>query len=147
MSDNNRQFLLYVSLALNGILIFSIIAYLTINLTSGWFISQTEPRWKAFYFERLEVTDPQWEQLRPQIIRYKQNWQENCEEIAEYRRKIFSKLENQEDFTEPAERIALAQKEMLELVLTHIDSQRTVLTEEQERLFFERLRQSTNCTH
>ncbi len=143
MFRRDQRILLYISLALNGVFIFICSSWVIYSLISRSAPEQTT--WRDFYREELDVSDNQWKFIKEEMQSYRTSWRNTCEEIINYRKQIINRLEAKENFDDLLEKIARPQKEMQNIVLAHIDAQRGILTEEQEKLFFERLRKVTGC--
>ncbi|GEM_PF-5950773 len=144
MFSRKKQIMFLASIALNVILISALAIYF---LFAVILLPHEPPQrdWLEFYFEELNISEEQWEELRPLVESYRENWTKKCMEITHYRRELLTRLEHNQPIDELLNRVVEGQREMQEIVLNHIDSQRPILTDEQERRYFEILRRHTSC--
>lgn len=143
MDDFKKNLLLLLSLGLN-------VALITVLVVGVWFRggekSDRDRRgWSGFYHETLEVTDEQWDELKPAIDEFRTRRRRQCQEVTERRRELLDRLREDRPVADLLDEITRSQRRMQTIVIDHIREQRGTLTADQREKYFRRLRRHTSC--
>jgi Spy/CpxP family protein refolding chaperone len=110
----------------------------------------SETIWCPLHRE-LNVTADQWKEIEPRLRAFRASADEICNHISQLRMEIINMLAAPDtDLSKvkvKQEEIVAGQRKMQGLVIEQLLSEKTVLTAEQERRFFEMLRSRSGCDH
>lgn len=109
----------------------------------------TEGIWCPLHRD-LGVTEEQWENLEPGLLRFQENLRPVCQNINLSRDELIDLLDSPEPDLKAIEskqrEINLGQQQVQQLVIEHLLAEKQILTTQQQAQLFNMVRQQSACT-
>ena len=118
---------------------------------SHWPVERADDHGKVWcpLHRRLNVTDEQWRKIEPRMVEFRQASKALCKEINRNRGEMIDLVAfpqpDRQAIAAKQEEIRAGQRRMQQLVIDHLLAEKEVLTPEQQKVFFDMLRQRGGC--
>jgi len=147
-----RPLLILLSVTLN----FALLAVWAAHTLSGRLHCSLEPRDEndegvtCPLHRQMGMTEAQWRHdIEPRLVKFRESARSVCGEINRSRVELIDLIAalepDREAIAAKQEEILAGQRRMQELVIAHLLSEKSVLTQNQQRKLFDMLRQRTGC--
>ena len=99
--------------------------------------------------DKLGTTEKQWQQIEPNLTKFRADYQKICRQVRQLRQELIDLIAaaqtDQQAIQNKQNEIIAGQRKMQELVVSHLLTEKELLTPNQRKIFFNMLRQCGGC--